>query len=196
MIGSLRGRLTAKQAPGIVIECGGVGYEVETPMSTFLELPAVGQDVFVYTHMHVREDAQLLFGFASVDERQLFRIVTKVSGVGAKMGLSILSAMTAADFSRCVQHEDTAMLVRIPGVGKKTAERLIIDMRDKFDKTPLQQVPGSAVRVAGDSRSEAVDALVSLGYKPAEVKRLLGQIDTKDKSAEDIIRLALRQVST
>ena len=194
MIGSLHGRLAAKQAPGIIIECGGVGYEVETPMSTFLELPPTGQDIFIHTHMLVREDAQLLYGFATIDERHLFRTLLKVSGVGAKMGLAILSAMTVADFERYVQHEDSAMLVKIPGVGKKTAERLIIEMRDKFAKGPGQgNVPG-ATRVSGDSRSEAVDALVSLGYKPAEVKRLLGQVDIEDKSAEDIIRLALRQV--
>lgn len=194
MIGSLRGRLAAKQAPGIIIECSGVGYEVETPMSTFLELPPLGAELFIHTHMLVREDAQLLYGFATIDERHLFRTLLKVSGVGAKMGLAILSAMTVSDFERYVHLEDAAMLVKIPGVGKKTAERLIIEMRDKFDKGSGQaSIPGTA-RVSGDSRSEAVDALVSLGYKPAEVKRLLAQIDIKDKSAEDIIRLALRQV--
>ena len=194
MIGSLRGRLAAKQAPGIIIECGGVGYEVETPMSTFLELPPLGQELFIHTHLLVREDAQLLYGFATIEERHLFRTLLKVSGVGAKMGLAILSAMTVSDFERYVQLEDSAMLVKIPGVGKKTAERLIIEMRDKIDKGPGQaNIPGTA-RVSGDFRSEAVDALVSLGYKPAEVKRLLAQIDIKDKSAEDIIRLALRQV--
>jgi len=185
-----------KAAPSVTIECGGVGYEVETPMSTFLELPSIGEDVFIHTHMLVRDDAHLLFGFSSEDERHLFRTLLKVSGVGAKMGLAILSAMTAADFARCVQHEDTAMLVRIPGVGKKTAERLIIEMRDKIDKGPATVAVGGRVHVVGDAKSEAMDALVSLGYKPAEVKRLLGQIEIKDKSAEDIIRLALRQVAS
>lgn len=194
MIGSLRGRLVAKQAPGIVIECSGVGYEVETPMSTYLELPAIGDELFIHTHMLVREDAQLLFGFATNDERHLFRTLLKVSGVGAKMGLAVLSAMTVSDFERYVQLDDAAMLVKIPGVGKKTAERLIIEMRDKIAKGPAHIVAAGAARVSGDSRSEAVDALVSLGYKPAEVRRLLTQIDVKDKSAEDIIRLALRQV--
>lgn len=196
MIGSLRGRLTAKQAPAVIIECGGVGYEVETPMTTFLELPAVGEDVFVHTHLLVRDDAHLLFGFNSNDERQLFRTLLKVSGVGAKMGLAILSAMTAADFARSVQHEDTATLVRIPGIGKKTAERLIIEMRDKLDKSSPSTAVGGKLHVAGDARSEAMDALVSLGYKPAEVRRLLERIDIKDNSAEDIIRLALRQVAS
>jgi len=195
MIGSLRGLLTFKQAPGILIECNGVGYDVETPMSTFLEMPPVGEDVFVYIHMAVRDDAHLLFGFATLEERHLFRTLLKVSGVGAKMGLGILSAMTVPNFGRCVQLEDTASLVRIPGVGKKTAERLIIEMRDKIDQSPLQLVATDGVKIAGDSRSEATDALVSLGYKPAEVNRLLAGIDIKEKSAEDIIRLALRQVA-
>ncbi|MDA0679845.1 MAG: Holliday junction branch migration protein RuvA [Proteobacteria bacterium] len=194
MIGSLRGRLAAKQAPGIIVECAGIGYAVETPMSTFLELPAIGSEVFIHTHMLVRDDAHLLFGFSTESERHLFRSLLKVSGVGAKMGLAILSAMTVADFERYVRLEDSAMLVKIPGVGKKTADRLIIEMRDKVDKASAHIAVAGSARVSGDSRSEAVDALISLGYKPAEVKHLLAQIDTKEKSAEDIIRLALRQV--
>ena len=194
MIGSLRGRLASKQAPHIVIECAGVGYEVETPMSTFLELPPVGEELFLHTHMLVREDAQLLFGFASEDERALFRTVLKISGVGAKMGLAILSAMSEADFKRCVEYEDTATLVKIPGVGKKTAERLIIEMRDKFKHSTE---PGDAKRVAAPAspKTEAVDALVSLGYKVNEVNKLIGNMDVDGKSAEDIIRQALRQAA-
>jgi Holliday junction DNA helicase RuvA len=193
MIGSLRGKLTSRQPAAIIIECAGVGYEVATPMSTFLELPPVGAEVFLYMHLLVREDAQTLYGFATEEEKQLFRTLLKISGVGAKMGLAILSAMTVRDFERCVQADDAAMLVRIPGVGKKTAERLIIEMRDKIDKAPLQAVAARAGGDEVDPRSLAVDALVSLGYKLTEVKRLLAQIDLKDKSAEDIIRLALRQ---
>jgi Holliday junction DNA helicase RuvA len=193
MIGSLRGKLTSRQPAAIIIECAGVGYEVATPMSTFLELPPVGAEVFLYMHLLVREDAQTLYGFATEEEKQLFRTLLKISGVGAKMGLAILSAMTVRDFERCVQADDAAMLVRIPGVGKKTAERLIIEMRDKIDKAPLQAVAARAGGDGGDPRSLAVDALVSLGYKLTEVKRLLAQIDLKEKSAEDIIRLALRQ---
>lgn len=194
MIGSLRGRLASKQAPHIVIECAGVGYEVETPMSTFLELPPVGDELFLHTHMLVREDAQLLFGFASDDERALFRTVLKISGVGAKMGLAILSAMSEADFRRCVEYEDTATLVKIPGVGKKTAERLIIEMRDKFKHSTQ---PGDRKRVAAPAspKTEAVDALVSLGYKVNEVNKLIGNMDVDGKSAEDIIRQALRQAA-
>lgn len=193
MIGSLRGRLASKHATGLIVDCGGVGYEVETPMSTFLDLPPVGDELFLHTHLVVRENSHSLYGFATDDEKVLFRTLLGVSGVGAKMGLAILSGMSARDFERCVQLEDAAMLVKIPGVGKKTAERLIIEMRDKIDKAPASVTAVGAGRATTDSRSEAIDALVSLGYKPTEVKRLLETIDVADKSAEDIIRLALRQ---
>ena len=194
MIGSLRGKLTAKQAPQIIIECEGVGYEVETPMSTFLDLPALGENLFLHTHLLVREDAQILYGFASVQERTFFRTLLKISGVGAKMGLAILSAMSVADFQRCVEYEDAASLVKIPGVGKKTAERLIIEMRDKIDATIA--TPGAPkVAVAASPRSEAVDALISLGYKASEVNKLIGAMDVDGQSAEDIIRRALRQAA-
>ena len=196
MIGSLQGKLIGKQAPLIIVDCAGVGYEVETPMSTFLELPAVGTEIFLHTHLLVRDDAHSLFGFATKDEKVLFRLLLKVSGVGAKMSLAILSGMGVSDFERCVRYEDTAMLVKIPGVGKKTAERLIIEMRDKIEQSPAQAIMAKAGKVITDSRSEAIDALVALGYKPAEVKRLLARLDIEDKSAEDIIRLALRQVVT
>lgn len=192
MISSLRGTMVAKQAPHIVIDCQGVGYEVETPMSTFLDLPATGSELFIHTHMLVREDAQLLYGFASEAERTLFRTVLRISGVGAKMGLAILSAMSEADFRRCVEYEDTAALVKIPGVGKKTAERLIIEMRDKFKGSA--GTPGSNRPAApANPKSEAVDALVALGYKVNEVNKLISHMDVDGKSAEDIIRQALRQ---
>lgn len=193
MIGSVRGRLALKQPPRIVVECSGVGYEIETPMSTFLELPQVGVDVFLYTHLQVREDAQSLFGFATQEEKLLFRGLLKVGGVGAKMALAILSGMSVADFHRCVLHEDSGMLIKIPGVGRKTAERLIIEMRDRIDHGAPVSKASSGLAARTDARSEAFDALVALGYKPQEVKRLLGQLDVDDKSAEDIIRSALRQ---
>lgn len=194
MIGSLRGRLELKQAPRIVVECQGVGYEIETPMSTFLELPTIGAELFLYTHMLVREDAQILYGFVTDVERSLFRTLLRISGVGAKMALAILSTMSVADFQRCIKFEDAAMLVKIPGVGKKTAERLIIEMRDKIDAT--QALAGSTkFSLQANPKSEAVDALVALGYKAHEVNRLIGNLDVDDKSAEDIIRLALRQVA-
>ncbi|MGI9238561.1 MAG: Holliday junction branch migration protein RuvA [Woeseiaceae bacterium] len=194
MIGSLRGRLALKQAPHIVIECGGVGYELEMPMSTFLDLPEAGTDVFLYTHLVVREDAQILYGFATTDDRLLFRTLLKVNRVGAKMALGVLSAMTANDFRRCVEYEDTTTLSKIPGVGKKTAERLIVEMRDRIDKV-LPAAGATAVSVAANARGEAFDALVSLGYKPNEVNKLLGKLDTDSQSAEDIIRQALKQVA-
>jgi Holliday junction DNA helicase RuvA len=194
MIGSLRGKLTSKHAPQIIVECYGVGYEVETPMSTFLDLPKLGEEVVLHTHLLVREDAQILFGFGSLEERSLFRLLLKISGVGAKMGLAILSTMSVGDFQRCVEYEDAGILVKIPGVGKKTAERLIIEMRDKVDKASIE--PGTArVVVEANPRSEAVDALIALGYKANEVNRLIGKLDVDGKSAEDIIRLALRQVA-
>jgi len=192
MIGSLRGRLARKHPPQIVLECGGVGYEIETPMSTFLELPETGSEVFLHTHLVVREDAQTLFGFSTEQEKSLFRSLLKVSGVGAKMGLAILSGMTVGDFHRCVQYEDSARLVRIPGVGKKTAERLIIEMRDRIDITSAELAVGKSPGIRSDPRNEAFDALISLGYKANEINRLLAKLDTAEKSAEDIIRLALR----
>lgn len=195
MIGSLRGRLNWKQAPQIVLECNGIGYEIETPMSTFLHLPGVGSEVFLHTHLQVREDAQTLFGFVTEHEKSLFRMLLKVNGVGAKMALAILSGMGVSDFQRCVQFEDTATLIKIPGVGKKTAERLIIEMRDRVASSDFGK--SSKVAVARpDAKSEAQDALVALGYKPAEVSRLVSALDTDDKSAEDIIRLALRQAAS
>lgn len=192
MIGTLRGRLLAKRSPQILLECNGVGYEVETPMSTFLDLPETGSEVFLYAHLQVREDAQILYGFSTEHEKSLFRSLLRVNGVGAKMALAILSGMSVADFQRCVQFEDSAMLVKIPGVGKKTAERLIIEMRDRVNVDNVTRLPKGEV-VRSDARSEASDALVALGYKPAEVSRLVSQLDTKDKSVADIIRLALRQ---
>ena len=194
MIGSLRGKLTVKQAPLVVIECQGVGYEVETPMSTFLELPAAGEELFLFTHLLVREDAQTLYGFGSEEERTLFRTLLRISGVGAKMGLAILSTMSVGDFQRCVEYEDAATLVKIPGVGKKTAERLIIEMRDKIEKT-AGAPDAPRVSVEASPRSEAVDALMALGYKAGEVNKLIASLDTDGQSAEDIIRQALKQAA-
>jgi Holliday junction DNA helicase RuvA len=193
MIGSVRGRLAGKLPPHIVLECAGVGYEIETPMSTFLDLPDIGADVFLHTHLLVREDAQILFGFSTVGEKTLFRSLLKVSGVGAKMGLAILSAMSVTDFQRCVQNEDVGLLTKIPGIGRKTAERLIIEMRDRIGKVAAIPQVATGRATAPDARGEAFDALVALGYKPNEVKRLLGRLELADKTAEDIIRSALKQ---
>jgi len=193
MIGSLRGRLISKLAPAVTIECAGVGYEVETPMSTFLELPPVGDELFLFTHLLVREDAQTLYGFGTDEERSLFRMLLRISGVGAKMGLAILSAMSVSGFRRCIEAEDTASLTKIPGVGQKTAQRLVIEMGGRFEAAPALPGASKTVRVEAGAKSEAVDALVALGYKPREVQKLLASLDVADKSAEDIIRLALRQ---
>ena len=195
MIGSLRGRLASKQAPQIVIECSGVGYEVETPMSTFLELPELGTDLFLHTHLLVREDAQILYGFATEDERLMFRTLLKVNRVGSKLALGILSAMSTNDFRRCVELEDTTAMSKIPGIGKKTAERLIIEMRDRIDAAAAVGGKSVSLTVEASARNEAVDALVALGYKPKEVHTLIAKLDIEDKSAEDIIRLALKQAA-
>ena len=195
MIGSLRGRLAAKHAPHIVLECSGVGYEVETPMSTFLDLPEIGAELFLHTHLLVREDAQILYGFATDEERALFRTLLKVNRVGAKMALGVLSAMSANDFRRCVEYEDAASLSRVPGIGKKTAERLIMEMRDKIGDVGTPTLPGQKISVEASPKSEATDALVALGYKVNEVNKLLGKLDIDDQSAEDIIRQALRQAA-
>ena len=195
MIGSLRGRLIDKQPPTVVIECHGVGYEVETPMSTFLELPATGNDIFLETHLLVREDAQVLYGFATSEEKALFRLLIRVTGVGAKMALAVLSSMNVSEFERSIEYEDTSMLVKVPGIGKKTAERLIIEMRDRISQAPKLVTKTPEQRVAS-ARTEAVDALIALGYKPREVNRLIESLDVDNLSAEDIIRPALRQAAS
>ena len=192
MIGSLRGRLIAKHAPWIILECNGVGYEVETPMSTFFELPAVGSECFLHTHLLVREDAQILYGFGSDAERALFRNVLRVRGIGARIALAILSAMSESDFNRCIEYEDAAALSKIPGIGKKTAERLIVEMRDRITTKGDNVI---RIDVEKGAKSEAIDALVALGYKPAEVNKLIAKLDVDGQSAEDIIRLALRQAA-
>jgi holliday junction DNA helicase RuvA len=198
MIGRLRGILAEKQPPLLLIDIGGVGYEVEAPMSTFYQLPEVGATVTLHTHLVVREDAHLLFGFASEGERRLFRTLIKVNGVGAKLALTILSGIAADEFARCVQENDTAALVRLPGVGKKTAERLIIEMRDRLaDWEGAVTLPGAtpveAVRTGSDELRDAISALVSLGYKPPEASRLVSKVESEGLSSEDIIRAALKQ---
>lgn len=200
MIGRLQGILVEKQPPSLLIDVNGVGYEVDAPMSTFYNLPATGERISLHTHLVVREDAQLLYGFYTQTERAMFRSLIKVSGVGAKVALAILSGISAGDFARCVQDDDTASLVKLPGIGKKTAERLIVEMRDRIKDwggsatdfvsatSPLQS-PASA----SDPVREAIAALVSLGYKPAEASRMIQAIgSTADLPTEEIIRAALK----
>jgi holliday junction DNA helicase RuvA len=189
MIGSLRGRIASKSPPQLTVEVGGLGYEVEAPMSTFFHLPGVGQDVHLLTHLVVREDAQVLYAFGSEEERRLFRSLIKVSGVGPKMALALLSGISVAAFAECVQREDVAALTRIPGVGRKTAERLIVEMRDRLSPAADSATPAP---VAGSPESEAYSALVALGYRPAEATRLLKAVGTGTHSTEELIRRALQ----
>jgi Holliday junction DNA helicase RuvA len=193
MIGFLRGRLADKHPPMLVLDVNGVGYELEAPMSTFYDLPAVGQEITLLTHLLVRDDAHVLYGFASDAERALFRSLLKVSGIGAKMALGILSGISVDGFARCVCTEDTATLVKVPGIGKKTAERLIVEMRDRLG-SPQVEGGGAPVGVIHETSAsdEAFGALVALGYKPAEVARLLKSVPTEGASTEEIIRLALQ----
>ncbi|WP_207061940.1 Holliday junction branch migration protein RuvA [Motiliproteus sp. SC1-56] len=201
MIGRLRGELIEKQPPQLLLEVQGIAYEVEAPMSTFYQLPEVGQPLSLWTHFVVREDAHLLFGFHTREERELFRVLIKVNGVGPKLALTILSGIEASEFARCVHQDDTAALVRLPGVGKKTAERLIIEMRDKFsDGLPapaLFQPAGEVLAPAtADPRQEAESALIALGYKPAQAtKAVAAAARTQDgASAENLIRHALKSM--
>jgi Holliday junction DNA helicase RuvA len=196
MIGSVRGRITSKTPPQVTVEVGGVGYEIEAPMSTFFHLPAVGQDVRLLTHFVVREDAQLLYGFATEDERRLFRSVLKVSGIGPKIALALLSGISVEGFILCVQNEDVAALVRVPGIGRKTAERLIVEMRDRL-KPAAEGGDSTAVPVAqgASPEVEAFGALVALGYRPAEATRLLKSAGPGTHSTEELIRRALQSAA-
>ena len=195
MIGRLRGKIIYKQPPMLLIEVGGVGYEVEAPMSTFYQLPEIDAEVLLHTHLIVREDAQLLCGFASESERQLFRSLIKTNGVGAKLALAILSGMSAAEFTRCIHAEDSATLIRLPGVGRKTAERLIIEMRDRLPKMESHtaaDMPEGAMKSVADADSEARHALEALGYKPAEAQRMVQKVSNDGLSSEELIRAALK----
>lgn len=194
MIGFVRGRLLAKYAAEVLVDVGGVGYELHLPMSTYCDLPKVGEEVALFAHLAVAETSQTLYGFATEDERALFRSLIKVSGVGARLAITILSGISAADFIECVRHEDSARLVKLPGIGKKTAERLIVEMRDKLDRSAAP-VGRTAEVTSASPRNEAYSALLALGYRGAEVNRLLEKVVTADRSAEQIIRDALKASS-
>ncbi len=198
MIGYLRGRLAHKEPPRLVIDVNGVGYELEAPMSTIFRLPGIGEEVQLQTHLAVREDQQTLYAFATDQERSLFRALLKVTGVGAKLALTILSGISVEGFTRCVQSEDTSTLVKLPGVGRKTADRLIVEMRDRLE--PCSMVgPGAAVAGASaeplSPRTEAFNALVSLGYKPAEARRMLDAVNGDVQTTEDLLRQVLRSAA-
>ena len=193
MIGRLHGILLYKEPPALLVDVGGVGYELEAPMTTFYELPAVGEKVTLYTHLVVREDAHLLYGFAREAQRRLFRALLKVNGVGPRVALAVLSGLSDEEFTRCVASEDIARLTKVPGIGRKTAERLVIEMRDKLPADVATAAPATDVAsMPADPVSEAVSALVALGYKPNEASRAVRGVSAKGLSAEEIIRQALK----
>jgi Holliday junction DNA helicase RuvA len=190
VIGHLRGRLVRKAPPALILDVNGVGYELEAPMSTFYTLPEVGSEILLHTHLVVREDAHLLYGFATEDERRLFRDLLRVTGIGPKIGLALLSGIDVETFMRCVEAEDATALTRIPGIGRKTAERLLVEMRDRIGA--LGQLPSAAPKSGGGARAEAFAALVALGYRPVEVNRLLQAVEAEGAGTEDLIRRALQ----
>ena len=193
MIGRLRGTLISKQPPWLLIDVGGVGYELEAPMSTIYDLPATGKEVILLTHHAVKEDSVALYGFMHESERTLFRNLLKVSGIGAKIALAVLSGVSTSDFARLVHAGDVVALTKIPGIGKKTAERIVVELRDRMDGLGVS-LPGMPASTAAplDASGEATVALQQLGYKPAEAARLVQKVAADGDSAEAIIRKALR----
>jgi Holliday junction DNA helicase RuvA len=192
MIGSVRGRIASKTPPQLLVEVGGVGYEVEAPMSTFFLLPSVGEEVRLLTHLVVREDAHILYGFATADERRLFRSLIKVSGVGPKIALALLSGISVEGFGMCVQNQDIAALTRVPGIGRKTAERLVVEMKDRLGPPSDSVTAATAASPGLNPEAEAFGALIALGYKPAEATRLLKAAGPGTHSTEELIRRALQ----
>lgn len=198
MIGRMRGIILEKHPPHLLLDVHGVGYELEAPMTTFYKLPEAGAEVSIFTHLAIREDAHLLFGFASEDERRMFRALIKVNGVGARMALTILSGIESADFAACIQRGDSERLVKLPGVGKKTAERLIVEMRDRIRDWDIS--PATANRDSMPSPDklentpvyEAESALIALGYKPQEASRFVNAVAKEGMNSESIIREALK----
>lgn len=205
MIGRLRGILVEKLAPDVLLEAAGVGYEVQLPMTSFYQLPEIGQETVLYTHFVVREDAQLLYGFVSSAERALFRQLIKANGVGPKLALTILSGLSAEDFVRCVQLDDLTTLVKLPGIGKKTAERLLVEMRDRLKDWGMQASSNSGTVAQGtpvvlnlssseQASQDAVGALLSLGYTQQQASKAVQKVKTDDMSSEQLIKAALRSM--
>lgn len=198
MIGRLRGTLAEKQPPHLVIDVSGVGYELEVPMTTLYRLPAVGEPLTLHTHLVVREDAQLLYGFYEKRDRELFRELIRLNGVGPKLALALMSGLEVDELVRCVQAQDTSALMKVPGVGKKTAERLLVELKDRFKA--WETLPGmstlviepSAGPAVSNAENDAVSALISLGYKPQEASRAVAGIKEDGLSSEDLIRRALK----
>lgn len=198
MIGRLRGTLAEKQPPHLLLDVNGVGYELEVPMTTLYRLPAVGESLTLHAHLVVREDAHLLYGFFEKRERELFRELIRLNGVGPKLALALMSGLEVDELVRCVQTQDTAALVKVPGVGKKTAERLLVELKDRFKAwesipsiAPLVVEPQLAQAVSS-AENDAVSALISLGYKPQEASRAVAAVKEDGMSSEDLIRRALR----
>ena len=196
MIGFLRGRIAGKQPPALTLDVHGVGYELEASMNTFYQLPEVGEEVKLLTHLSVREDAQVLYAFGNADERRLFRTLIRVNGVGPRMALTILSGISATEFGRCIETGDSARLVRLPGVGKKTAQRLIVEMRDRLDDGLAGAAHDRPQPRAVDPRSEAVNAMIALGYRPQEAARLVHASARDGMDSETLIRAALKAALT
>lgn len=205
MIGRIRGILIEKQPPEVLIEVGGVGYEIQMPMTSFYQLPELGKEAVIYTHFVVREDAQLLFGFASKAERALFRELIKANGVGPKLALTILSGMSASQFVICVQNQDVSALIKLPGVGRKTAERLLVELKDRlkhflgddeqaFTLASQSGPVENTFVVSDDPRDEAISALIALGYKPAQAEKTVKSLYKDGLSSEQLIRDALRSM--
>lgn len=193
MIGRLTGKLVLKQPPLLLLDVGGVAYEVEAPMSTFYKLPATGETVALHTHLTVREDAHLLFGFGSLTEKALFRELIKISGIGPKLALTILSGVSVDDFWETVRAGDVLRLTKLPGVGKKTAERLVVEMRDKAGGASSETAAAGMPAIADTPLQEARSALTALGYKPAEVQRFTEAVYKDGMSTEQIIQEALKR---
>ncbi len=197
MIGFLRGIIANKAAPNVLIDVNGVGYDLLSPMSTFYDLPEIGQKVQLLTHLSIREDAHVLFGFLSEQERSLFRSLIRINGVGPKLGLAILSGISIQDFQHCVYENNVATLVKLPGIGKKTAERLIIEMRDRLPElSDKADMSTDRTSTPAGASSEAANALVSLGFSDTDAKRMIAKVANDDLNSEEIIRLALQSVNT
>ena len=194
MISRLAGTLISKQPPLLVIDVNGVGYEVEAPLSVFYDLPETGKPLVILTHLSITDNAHTLYGFASEQERTLFRQLLKISGIGSKLALTILSGATGSELAQFVADRDTAALTRLPGIGKKTAERIIIELRDKLDDLPMasNNLPGGGSSLPGDSVSEAKNALIALGYKAQEANNMARAVAKPEMDTEEIIRLALQ----
>jgi holliday junction DNA helicase RuvA len=196
MIGQIRGIILDKLASQLIVDVHGIGYEIDAPMSTFYQLPDIGHEVRLYTHFVVREDAQQLYGFYTQDERQLFRTLLKVNGVGPRLALTVLSSTSPDEFVRCVLNNDTESLVKLPGVGKKTAERLVIEMRDKLSEWSPAMAKGAVAAQGGRHQAlqDAIAALLSLGYKQQEASRVVTKIDDGAAASEELIRRALKEM--